>query len=155
MSVTALAGTGGGPSGTEVSFGKANEVLGIRIGAAEFATGGGDLWTAEFALDGNFTNRVKVASGSASSFSRGKSGDFDALFWHDIPLGGERGVLDAKVLIEKRPDGSQAWRLEFDNRSAKWALFSTDFPRLNRVVNKGEADAMLPWRDHGARLLRK
>ena len=48
-----------------------------------------------------------------------------------------------------------ARRLEFDNRSEKWALFSTDFPRLARVTRKGEADAMLPWKDHGARLFHK
>ena len=144
-----------GASGMEVSFGASNEVLGIKVGAAEFATGGGDLWTAEFACCGDFTNRVKVASGSATSFSRGSHGGVDALFWNDIPLGGERGVLNARVLMEKRPDGSQAWRLEFDNRSEKWALFSTDFPRLARVTRKGEADAMLPWKDHGARLFHK
>ena len=138
-----------------VRFNASNALTSIRIGAAEFAVGGGDLWTAEFACDGNFTNRMKVASGDATSFAKGTSGDVDTLFWNDIPLGGERGVLDAKVLIERRPDGSQAWRLEFDNRSTKWALFSTDFPRLNRVVGKGAADAMLPWKDHGARLFRK
>ena len=138
-----------------VDFDASNALRSIRVGAAEFATGGGDLWTAEFACGGDFTNRVKVASGSATSFSRGRHGGVDALFWNDIPLGGERGVLNARVLMEKRPDGSQAWRLEFDNRSAKWALFSTDFPRLDRVVGRGEADAMLPWKDHGARLFHK
>ena len=138
-----------------VRFDASNALESIRVGAAEFATGGGDLWTAEFACDGDFTNRVKVASGDAKSFAKGKCGDFDALFWNDIPLGGERGVLDAKVLIGKRPDGSQAWRLEFDNRSAKWALFSTEFPRLARVTRNGEGDAMLPAPDHGARLFRK
>ena len=138
-----------------VDFDASNALRSIRVGAAEFATGGGDLWTAEFACCGDFTNRVKVASGSATSFSRGRHGGVDALFWNDIPLGGERGVLNARVLMEKRPDGSQAWRLEFDNRSAKWALFSTDFPRLSRVAGRGDVDAMLPWKDHGARLFRK
>ena len=136
-------------------FDASNALKSIRVGAAEFATGGGDLWTAEFACCGDFTNRVKVASGSATSFSRGRHGGVDALFWNDIPLGGERSVLNARVLMEKRPDGSQTWRLEFDNRSAKWALFSTDFPRLNRVAGRGDVDAMLPWKDHGARLFRK
>ena len=141
--------------GMEVSFGKSNEVLGVRVGTAEFATGGGDLWAAEFASIGSLTNRVKVSSGSAASFASGKHGGFDALFWHDIPLGGEHGVLDARVLVKKRPDGSQAWRLEFDNRSARWVLFSTEFPRLACMTHDGEGDAMLPANDHGARLFRK
>ena len=141
--------------GLEVSFGKSNEVVGVKVGAAEFATGGGDLWTAEFACRDDFTNRVKVAAGCAASFTREKSGDADVLVWNDVPLGGERGILDARVRIEKRPDGSQAWRLEFDNRSAKWLLFSTEFPRLARVTRNGEGDALLPWKDHGARLFRK
>ena len=126
-----------------VRFDASNALMSIRVGAAEFATGGGDLWTAEFACDGAFTNRVKVASGDAASFAKETSGDVDTLRWSDIPLGGERGVLDAQVRIERRPDGAQAWRLEFDNRSTKWVLFATDFPRLNRVVGKGEADAMV------------
>ena len=155
LASAACAAECGGASGMEVSFGASNEVLGVRVGAAEFAAGGGDLWTAEFASTADLTNRVKVLAGSAASFAKGKHGGVDALFWRDLPLGGERGVLDARVLMEKRPDGSQAWRLEFDNRSAKWALFSTDFPRLARVMRNGEGDAMLPAADYGARLLRK
>ena len=76
------------------------------------------------------------------------------LRWRDIPLGDERGVLDAAVEIETMPDGSQRWRISFDNRSANWGLFETSFPRLNRVMRDGEGDAMLPGGDHGARLYR-
>ena len=138
------------------SFDGRNALKGIRIDKTVFATGGGDLWTAEFAQDGNLTNRVKVSAHEAASFSRSYSGDGgESLVWRDIPLGGERGVLDAKVAIEKRADGSQAWRLSFDNRSQDWKLFSTDFPRLNRVMRNGEGDAMLPDCDHGARLFKK
>ena len=43
----------------DVSFDGGNTLRSIRVGAAEFAAGGGDLWTAEFARDGNLTNRVK------------------------------------------------------------------------------------------------
>ena len=137
-----------------VSFDERNVLRGIQIGSATFATGGGDLWTAEFSDGANRAKRVKASAHEAASCERTETPGAVTLVWRDIPLGGERGVLDATVTIEKRPDGSQAWRLAFANRSAKWALFSTDFPRLNQVVNKGEADAMLPWQDHGARLLR-
>lgn len=106
-----------------VSFDDKNTLRAIRVGAAEFATGGGDLWTAEFAQDGNLTNRVKVSAHEAVFFGRSGSGaGEEILVWRDVPLGVERGVLDAKVAIEKRADGSQAWRLSFDNRSRGWFL---------------------------------
>jgi hypothetical protein len=139
----------------DVTFGESNEVRRIKIGTAEFATGGGDLWSATFASASNLSERVTVGAGRAAEFSRGASDGVDALFWRDIPLGGEQGVLDAKVLMKKRPDGSQAWRLEFDNRSTRWVLFSTDFPRLAKVTRNGEGDVMQPAYDHGARLFRK
>ena len=137
-----------------VSFNDHNEVQSIRVGAAEFATGGGDLWTAEFAASGDLSKRIAVRAGEAASFEREEDGAFLRLRWRDIPLGGERGVLNAVVEIENLPDGAQRWSLAFDNRSASWALFETSFPRLNRIMRDGEGDAMLPWKDHGARLFR-
>ena len=139
----------------DVAFGRSNELRRIKIGAAEFATGGGDLWSATFASVTNLAERVTVGAGRAAEFSRGESGGVDTLFWRNVPLGEEHGVLDAKVLMKKRPDGSQAWRLEFENRSTKWVLLSTDFPRLARVTRNGEGDVMQPYYDHGARLFRK
>jgi hypothetical protein len=160
----------------ETTFTERNELTGISVGEVRFATGGGDLWTAEFADPADPTRRVVVRAGEASAFERDEtttSGQQQgsgaagarpgglgteptslALRWRDIPLGGERGVLDATVEIEFLPDGAQRWRLSFDNRSAKWALFETSFPRLNRVLRDGEGDAMLPWKDHGAQLFK-
>ncbi len=137
-----------------VSFNDHNEVQSIRVGAAEFATGGGDLWTAEFAASGDLSKRIAVRAGEAASFEREEDGVFLRLRWRDIPLGSERGVLNAVVEIENLPDSAQRWSLAFDNRSASWALFETSFPRLNCIMRDGEGDAMLPWKDHGARLFR-
>ena len=127
----------------------------IAVGGAEFATGGGDLWKAVFASSSNLCERLDVAAGDAASFERTAAHGCETLLWRDIPLGGMRGVLDARVDIERRTDGSQAWRLSFDCRTPHWKLFSTDFPRFARVTRDGEGDAMLPWRDHGARLFKK
>ena len=138
-----------------VRFGKDNALESIRVGAAEFATGGGDLWTAEFASAANLTNTVSVAAHDAASVSRQESDDALILVWKDIPLCGERGVLDAKATIAKRGDGSQAWSIEFDNRSSDWRLLRTGFPHLRRVTRHGEGDVMLPSEDYGARLDRK
>lgn len=142
-------------SAMEVSFDPSNVLTAIRIGAATFATGGGCLWSAEFAAADDLTKRIKVSAREAGSVSRTETADGLRLVWRDIPLGGARGVLDATVTVTRRADGSQAWWLTFDNRSRAWKLFSTSFPRLARVTRDGEGDAMLPWPDHGARLIRK
>jgi len=137
-----------------VSFDDRNVLKGLSIGKAAFATGRGDLWMATFAQDGTLTNRVKVAAHDAASEERHETEEAITLVWRDIPLGRERGVLDAVVAIEKRADGSQRWKLSFDNRSKIWRLFATEFPRLNRVTRDGEGNVMMPGGDHGARLLR-
>lgn len=131
------------------------ELRSICVGSAEFATGGGDVWSAEFAASTNICVRAAVAAHDAASFERVERDGGETLLWRDIPLDGVHGVLDARVDIERRSDGSQAWRISFDCRSSDWRLFSTDFPRLARVTRDGEGDAMLPWRDHGARLYKK
>ena len=127
----------------------------ISVNNAEFATGGGDLWKATFAASSNLHMRTTVAARDAASFERIFRANGETLFWRDIPFGGTRGVLDARVDVERRVDGSQAWRLSFDCRSPDWHLFSTDFPCFARVMRNGEGDAMLPWRDHGACLYKK
>lgn len=137
-----------GAAGMEVEFGEKNEVLGISAGESKFATGGGALWSATFASATNISVQTTVWADGAAEFSKTGEG----LVWKDVALGGERGVLDAHMAIERRPDGSEAWRLEFDNRSKDWLLLSTDFPRLGRVFRNGQGDAMLPGGDHGARL---
>ena len=137
-----------------VSFDDRNALKGIYIGKVEFATGGGGLWSATFAKDGMLTNCVAVSAHEAAQTERHETDEAVTLVWRDIPLGGERGVLDATVRIAKNADGSQSWLLSFDNRSKEWLLFETEFPRLNRVTRNGEGNVMLPDHDHGARLIR-
>ena len=132
-----------------------NVLRGIQIGEASFATGGGDLWTAEFSDGTNRAKRVKACAQEAAACERAETDAALTLTWRDVPLGGERGVLDATVTIDKRPDGSQAWRLSFANRSRKWALITTSFPRLNRITPDGAGDVVLPSNDHGAQLFPK
>ena len=138
-----------------VLFSESNTLHSIRIGAAEFATGGGDLWTAQFASATNMADVVSVAAHEASVVSRRESGGMVTLVWRDIPLSGERGVLDATATVTMRSDGSQTWGIEFDNRSANWRLLRTGFPHLRRVMRDGEGDMLLPSEDYGARLDKK
>ena len=122
-------------------FNDRNELVEIRVGDVPFATGGGDLWTAVFAASNDLSHRIEIRAGDAAAFERATAtpqGDCGTmaggsgaqspslvLRWRDIPLGDERGVLDAAVEIETISDGSQRWRLSFDNRSANWGLFET------------------------------
>ena len=138
-----------------VSFNEKNVLQSITVGAATFATGGGDLWTAEFSDGTNRAKRVKACAHEAATCTRTETDAVLTLTWRDVPLGGERGVLDATVTIEKRPDGSQAWNLAFANRSPRWTLMTTAFPRLNRVTPDGAGDVLLPSNDHGAQIFRK
>lgn len=149
-----IAGASSAHAGMEVSFDGANVLRHIRSGEATFATGGGELWTAEFSAGSNREERLTVSPSMATSRAYRASDTEIVLAWRDLPLGTERAALDAEVVIDRRADGSLAWRLRFDNRSEKWALLTTDFPRLGRLTANGEADVMLPWKDHGARLFR-
>ncbi len=165
-----------------VSFNDRNEVESVRVGEATFATGGGDLWTAWFSssatkaaataeatsggtvdaavpswpIEESVTDRMllRVGPSTATSFRRTETGDATILFYGGIALGDEPGALDATVRVAKRPDGSQAWGIRFENRSRVWALHRTAFPRFSRVVRDGEGDALIPKDDHGARLYR-
>ena len=155
----------------------------IRVGDAVFATGGGDLWEAEFvpgaAFDGNDRRTttsavsgwddgtlgsgdaaadripVTVAAHDATSFAKSETDEAIVLSWRGIALGEEPDALDAFVTIAKQSDGSQAWTLRFENRSARHALLRTRFPMLRRMTRDGEGDALIPWQDHGARLFRR
>ena len=150
-----LAGVCPASTGMDVSFDDANVLQGIRVGKATFVTGGGELWTAEFSAGPNREERISVSPTQAVSRTRHETDSKIVLTWKGLPLGNERAVLDAVVTIDRRADGSQAWNLRFDNRSSRWALLTTDFPRLNRVAKNGEADFMLPAPDHGARLFKR
>lgn len=136
----------------EASFGEGNELTSLTAGGIAFATGGGDLWTAEFSRGADRGRRVTVCAGEAAEKRREDRPDGTDLVWRDIPLDGERGVLDARATVRRRADGALEWRVAFDNRSSEWSLLNVDFPCLGSVTREGEGDAMLPWMDHGARL---
>lgn len=138
----------------KISFDEKNRLKSIDVGGATFATGGGELWSAEFASSGDLTKRLRVVPSMARACERQETCGVTKLIWRDLSLSNEKGVLDAEVKITHCADGSQAWELRFDNRSRNWRLFETSFPHLNRVMRDGEGDAMLPWKDHGAQLFR-
>ena len=75
-----------------VSFNEKNVLQSITVGAATFATGGGDLWTAEFSDGTNRAKRVKACAHEAAACTRTETDAAITLVWRDVPLGGERGA---------------------------------------------------------------
>ena len=139
------------------SFSENGILQSISIGEAVFATGGGNLWEAEFLTDpgASTPEMLSVSASNATSFAKRESDSEIVLSWRGIPLGGEADALDATVTIAKNADGSQTWSLRFANRSPRCKLKRTCFPMLRRVTRDGEGDALLPWKDYGARLFRR
>ena len=139
------------------SFSENGVLQSIGIGEAVFATGGGNLWEAEFLADpgASTPEMLSVSASNATSFAKRESDSEIVLSWRGIPLGGESAALDATVVILKNADGSQTWSLRFANRSTHCKLLRTCFPILRRVTRDGEGDALLPWKDYGASFYRK
>ena len=80
-----------------ISFTDRNEVQSIRFGDVAFATGGGDLWTAEFAAAGDLSNRIEVRAGEAASFEREEDGAFQV-----VALGLYTAIVIRVVLAVRR-----------------------------------------------------
>ena len=137
----------------DARFAQDGTLQSIRIGEAVFATGGGNLWEAEFLADAGA--KISVSASNAVSFAKSESDSKIVLSWRGIALGGEPDALDATVVISKNADASQSWSLRFENRSQRCKLLRTSFPMLRRVTRNGEGDALLPWKDYGARLFRR
>ena len=148
---------GGNSNAVNARFSENGILQFLRIGDAVFATGGGNIWEAEFLANPGASKpeMLFVAASNATSFAKRESDSEIVLSWCGIPLGDEADALDATVAIEKNADGSQTWSLRFANRSPRCKLVRTRFPMLRRVTRDGEGDALLPWKDYGARLFRK
>ena len=84
-----LASASSAHAGMEVAFDDANVLRHIRSGEATFATGGGELWTAEFSAGSNREERLTVSPSMATSRSYRESDTEIVLAWRDLPLGTE------------------------------------------------------------------
>ena len=93
LAIGALALCGAAADGNaemRVSFDERNVLRGVQIGAATFATGGGDLWTAEFSDGTNRAKRVTARANEAAMCERAETDAAITLIWRDVPLGGAR-----------------------------------------------------------------
>ena len=158
---------GTGPLGLE--FASADEGFGIRrivnrLGGGESAflnsrAGTCDLWELEFHMldstGGVATARIDNLSPCARrrSASRGRTLAFR---WEGLSLPGELAAVDVTAGVRLSEDGASAdWTIKVNCRSEKWALYETRYPFMRNVVADGEADALLPGRQLGMRLVRK
>ena len=148
-----------------VEFGGADDGFGLRrivnkaAGSAAFVApkkGETDLWELRIVGKGDAgTNETITISNHAPcnrSFSHGNGRV--ALAWRGIDLPGEKKALD--VFVEVKGNGELTyWSITSKTASKRWALHTTVFPYVRHVVSDGEADVLLPWKNMGARLVKR
>ena len=169
MMVVAVTAFGGQPvletDAMRVEFGSAESGLGLRRivnkaadGCAFVAPKAGetDLWELRMVGKGAAgTNETLCISNLASCERSFACGDGSvALAWRGIDLPGEKKALD--VFVEVKGKGELThWSITSRTTSKRWALHATVFPYVRHVVADGEADVLLPWKNMGARLVKK
>ena len=169
MMVVAVAAFGGQPvletDAMRVEFGSAESGLGLRrivnkaAGGCSFVApkaGETDLWELRMVGKGAAgTNETLCISNLAPCERSFACGDGSvALAWRGIDLPGEKKALD--VFVEVKGKGELThWSITSRTTSKRWALHATVFPYVRHVVADGEADVLLPWKNMGARLVKK
>ena len=119
-----------------------------------------NFWALAFSRVGNDNSvrKVVIDNHVAAEVKRiEKNGDETRFVWQGIRLpDDDSGYVDviASVVLPSGSNESE-WRISVKNTSIKWALHDTSYPMLNKIVNPGEADALLPHVGLGARLLKK
>ena len=169
MMVVAVAAFGGQPvletDVMRVEFGSAENGLGLRrivnkaAGECSFVepkAGETDLWELRMVGKGaagtNETLHISNLAPCERSFACGDGSV--ALAWRGIDLPGERKALD--VFVEVKAKGELThWSITSRTTSKRWALHTTVFPYVRHVVADGEADVLLPWKNMGAKLVKK
>lgn len=150
-----------------IVFAEAEEGFGIRRienrlgkGAAFLSSNGSrdDFWTIRLKGRQSGTNAWHELSNRSPAVSRKvtKTPDGGARFFFgglDVP--GEKGAVDVTADVAFTPDGASEWRLSVANRSRRWALHTTCYPRLCDIVPEGACDVLLPGKTIGGSLFRK
>ena len=155
-----------GGRGLEILFADADDgfaITGIvnRVnGEVRFGGSDGchpDFWELKFRTMPGGSNVTCYISNRASAQQRiaRVKGDVRTFIWKGVDLPGEPGVLDVRADLRYATDGVSAeWTIRTANRSARWALASTHYPYLHRVLVPGEGDALVPSKNLGARFIR-
>ncbi len=115
-----------------------------------------EIILSSYHADGNIDKVVLNNHSRAIETKVDHVGDETCFIWEGIDIpGGEAGSVDvvAHVALPKGTAASE-WRLTVRNRSTKWALHTTVYPQLWKVVRAHEADVLMPFENLGARLLR-
>ena len=95
------------------------------------------------------TNRSPAARRFAE-----RSGQGLCFNWQGLDLPGEPGAVDVRAEVRLEPgDGASLWRINVVNRSARFGLWSSDYPVLQRVAEPGAADVLLPRGNWGGSLM--
>ena len=84
-----------------------------------------------------------------------RNGDEMVFSWKGIDLPGETGVVSVTARVSLKNRGESEWLLDVKNRSRKFGLWHTEFPRLLSVTEPGTAELALPTGNWGGSLYRR
>lgn len=151
------------PSGGTLSFAAAEDgfgCTGLRYGESRFIVSGGKipgLWTLRFAAGTD--GEMKEVDAATCSGKRGVSRVSGAelrFSWTGVDIDAGDGAVDVVCDVVWNASGERyEFRIRVTNRSGKYGLFSTDYPRFASVVEKGRGAVILPGWNWGARRLRE
>ncbi|MDD4102014.1 MAG: DUF6259 domain-containing protein, partial [Kiritimatiellae bacterium] len=95
------------------------------------------------------TNRSQPRTRKCATSRRGLTFE-----WQGLDLPGEAGAVDVRAEVRIAPGaGASEWRITVKNRSRRFGLWETDYPRLTGVVPPGLADVLLPRGNWGGSLM--
>ncbi len=121
---------------------------------------GAGLWALTFKTQPDPTGNQETAVLDNRSKARRvyseRTRDTLTFHWQGLSLPGEAGAVDVKAEVRlAKHTGPSEWRLSVENRSARYGVWSTDYPLLRGVVPAGVADVLLPTGNWGGSLLRR
>ncbi len=118
------------------------------------AAGGKDLWDVRLAQKGPLTNEYCHVSNRspARSLECVREDRGLRLYWRELDLPGDPGVMDVVVDIRLEDSGASDWTIAIHNRSKIWAQHTVDYPIIRKIMPEGSGTALLPWKNLGGRL---
>lgn len=151
------------PEGGTLSFSAAGDgfgVAGLAYGKTVFAVPGSKapgLWKLRFAAGtAGEMKELDAATCSGKRSVRRLSGTWLRFMWTGVDIDGGDAAIDVDCDVEWNAAGERfEFRIGVTNRSRKYGLFATDYPRFASVVEKGRGAVILPGWNWGARRLRE
>ena len=113
-----------------------------------------NLWRLTFRAGVNGAEKALVPS-AARSRRYEKTPDGLRFVWSGLDLDAGDGAVDVVCDVSRNEEeGRFEFRIKVANRSGKYGLFDTEYPKLSTLVRPGTGSFIIPCRNWGASLLR-